>query len=167
MTRIAPPAASMVTEAGSGTPDVAVIALILSTARMEFVVNTKLLKLAPENKAEPSPLGKLPGGTDEVKTDVPTRVEFSKARNISVEEGLLPVAKLKEILDKSDEKPIYIGPTAGELHPGAAPAPCVRTFPDSVTKFNPVPSTLHTSTAPANDAVSPFTVSVNGLTSVP
>ena len=110
-----PPAANMDREAGSGTPDVAVVALTLSTARVKAVDSTMLLKV-PENVASPSPLGKLPGGADELKTEVPTKVEFSNACNVIAAAGLLPVAKLKEMLDKFDEKPMLIGPSARELH---------------------------------------------------
>jgi hypothetical protein len=112
--------------------------LMLSTPRGPVVVSTKLLKV-PENEAGPSPFGKLPGGTEEVKTDVPTRVELSNACTVNGAEGRPPVAKLKEALDRVDEKPTLIGPS----WPGVQ-TPWIRAFPERVAKLSP--ATLQTET---------------------
>ena len=130
------------------------MALRLSSARIELGVKTRLLKV-PVNEATPSPLGKLPGGTDEVNTDVPTRLEFSNAWRLRLPLGEKAVAKLNETPVKFDEKLIVTGPVCGGLQKS-----WISAFPDKPLKL-PV-LTLQTEAGPVNDAVSPLTVLVNG-----
>lgn len=129
---------------------------MLSTARTELGVNTRLLKV-PEKEANPSPLGKLPGGTDELKTDVPTRAPFWNACRVKVPLGLKAVAKLKLTLDRLEEKLMFTGPIWGGLQRS-----WIRAFPDRVA--NPPLVTSHTEADPEKLAVRPFTVLVNGVT---
>ena len=111
-----PPRARIESELGSGTGDVvvAVTALRLSRAKIELAVSTTLSK-DPENEANPSPFGKLPGGTEEVNTDVPTRVEPEYACSVNDPEGPKAVAKLKDTLDKPEENATFTGPVWGGL----------------------------------------------------
>lgn len=142
---------------GSGTVGVVgVVTFTLSIPSVKAVVNTRLSKV-PAKDRTPSPFGKLPGGTEELKVDEPTSVEPKKACKVRVPAGRLPVAKFKKMLVTLLEKATLTGPN----WPGVQ-TPWIKALPDKVAR--PRPAVLQTEAGPEKVADRPFTVEVIGAT---